>query len=197
MVGEVLAGMSAIGSLFASLGSGRANAEVAGQIKKRQSELENWYNKEYNTNYLDTEEAQSTIQILRDQMKDQMKKVDQGNAIRGASDEARIATADKLQRNLGQNTTRLAGYATRYKDMIRREYQNRKSYLDYLELQNLQRKADQWGNLAGNAMTAGIGFAQAGGEGAFKDWDEKLASLFGTKQPSAGVTAAYKARGIY
>lgn len=176
MIGEILTGVSVIGSLIGTLGSARANRNITGQINKRQSELQTWYDREYNTNYLDTEEAKSTIQILRDQLKEQMKKVDQSNVIRGASDEARVATAERLNKGLGQNITQLAGYGTRYKDMIRREYQGLKQNLDILQLENLQNKSQQWSNLSNNAMKAGVGFAEAAGKGAFDKWDDKIAN---------------------
>jgi hypothetical protein len=196
MIGEILAGVSALGSLYGSMRSAGANRNVTGFLNKRQSDLDAWYNREYNTNYLDTAEAKSTMQLLREQMRDQMKKVDQNSAIRGASDEARVAMADKLQENVGQNMTRLAGYGTRRKDMISRDYQRQKSYLDVLEAQDLQRKADQWSNFMNNSMNLGIGAAKAAGKGAFDDWDRKLVDLF-RKKPSKGVIDAYKARGLF
>lgn len=173
MIGEILAGVSALSSLFASLKSAQANKLADAQLRKRQSELDVWYNKEYNQNYLDTDEAKSIMTILENQRKEQMKKVDQNNAIKGASDEARIATADKLNRGIADNVTRLAGYGTRYKDMMRREYQGLKSNLDTLDWQNLQAKAQNWANFGNNAMSAGIGFAEAAGNGAFDTWENR------------------------
>ena len=172
MIGEVLAGISALSSLFGSLQSARANRAIDRQLQKRQSELDTWYNKEYNMNYLDTEEAKSVSELLNRNRDQAMKKVDQRNAIKGASDEARVATAESINRNVGDNLTQLAGYGTRYKDMIRREYQGLKSNLDDLEFQNLQNKSAQWSNFMTNALNAGIGFSQAAGEGAFQGWED-------------------------
>jgi hypothetical protein len=39
-------------------------------------------------------------------------------------------------------------------------------------MQNLQNKSAQWSNFSNNAMTAGMGFAEAAGEGAFKGWED-------------------------
>lgn len=172
MIGEVLAGLSVLSSLFGSMKSAQGNRAVDSQLRKRQSDLDNWYNKEYNMNYLDTDEAKSTAELLTRNRDQVMKKVDQGNAIKGASDEARVATADKINRSVGDEMTRLAGYGTRYKDSIRREYQGLKSNLDTLDMQNLQNKSAQWSNFSNNAMTAGMGFAEAAGEGAFKGWED-------------------------
>lgn len=178
MIGAGLAIASGLASLYGSMKSAQANRAIDDQLRRRQSELDTWYNKEYNQNYLDTEEAQSTVALLRQQMAEQMKKYDQNSAIKGASDEARIAQADQLQKRMGQNVTQLAGYGTRYKDMIRREYQGLNANLDQLQAQNLQNKNQQWMNFMGNATNAGMGFAEAGANGAFDNWDNKLTSMF-------------------
>lgn len=172
MIGEVLAGLSLVSSLFGSLKSAQDNKRMDRQLDKRQSELDAWYNKEYNMNYLDTDEAKSVTQLLNRQKEETLQKVDQNSAIKGASDEARVATADKINRSVGDELTRLAGYGTRYIDSIRREYQGLKSNLDNLESYNLQNKASQWSNFSSNATNAGIGFAQAAGEGAFDGWEK-------------------------
>ena len=172
MIGEVLAGISALSSLFGSLKSAGANRAIDRQLQKRQSELDTWYNKEYNMNYLDTDEAKSVSELLNRNRDQAMKKVDQRNAIKGASDEARVATAESINRNVGDNLTQLAGYGTRYKDSIRREYQGLKGNLDNLQLQQLQNKSNQWSNMMNNATNAGIGFSQAAGEGAFTSWED-------------------------
>lgn len=183
MIGEILGGVSALASLFGSLKSARANRAIDSQLAKQRSELQTWYDKEYSQPYLDTEEARSTLQILRNQAGEQMKKVDQGNAIRGASDETRVATADKLNRGMANATTQLAGYGTRKKEYTNRLYQGLKQNLSQLELQNLQNKSQQWSNFMGNAANAGTGFA-------------KLGSLW-KKKPSAGIVSAYQQRGIF
>ena len=172
MIGEVLAGLSLVSSLFGSLKSAQANNRMDRQLDKRQSDLDAWYNKEYNMNYLDTDEAKSVTQLLNRQKEETLQKVDQNSAIKGASDEARVATADKINRSVGDELTRLAGYGTRYRDSVRREYQGLKSNLDNLESYNLQNKASQWSNFSNNAANAGMGFAQAAGEGAFEGWEK-------------------------
>ena len=178
MVGEVLAGLSAMSSLFGSLKSAQSNNAIDAQLQQRQSELDTWYNKEYNQNYLDTDEARSVIQILNNQRADQMKKVDQNNAIKGASDETRVATADKLNRSMGDQTTRLAGMGTQRKYLTDRQYQNLKFNLDNLQGQNLQMKSNNWTNFMTNAANAGTGFAEASANGAFDEWDNKLSNYW-------------------
>lgn len=196
MIGGILGGLSVLSSLYGGIKSAQANRAIDSQLQRQRSELQSWYDKEYNQNFLDTDEAKSTLQVLRNQITERMKAVDQNNAIRGASDEARVATADKLNRGYANAATQLAGYGTRKKEYTGRLYQGLKQGQDQMQLQNLQNKSQQWSNFMGNAANMGIGAAQAGGDGAFDEWDGKLAGLF-RKKPSAGIVSAYQQRGIF
>ena len=196
MIGGILGGLSFLGSLYGGLKSAQSNNAIDSKLAGQRSELQTWYDKEYNQNYMDTDEAKSTLQVLRNQMGQRMKAVDQNNAIRGASDEARVATVDKLQQGYSNAATQLAGYGTRKKEYANRLYQSLLQGQNAQELGQLQNKAGQWGNFMNNAANMGIGAAEAGGDGAFEDWDNKLTSLW-KKKPSAGVVRAYQDRGIF
>lgn len=171
-IGLVLGLASLAASGYGMYKNAKANKAADQQLADRQSELDAWYNKEYNMNYLDTEEAKSTIKLLQNQMKEAMKKVDQNNAIKGASDEARVATADKLNTRLNDAVTKLAGYGTQYRDSIRREYQGLKGNLDNLQYQNLLGKSQNWANFSNNAMNTFGTAMEANSTGAF-DPDEE------------------------
>ena len=152
--------VSLIGSGAAAVGSAGANKRYDKYLEGRLSDLENWYNTEYNTPYLDTTSGKAAIGSLRTYYGDAMKKVGQNSAITGASDEAKVATGDKVQRGLADSVMRLAGYGTQYKDSIRREYQGQKMGLENMQQDNLARKSESWNNLMSNSMNAGIGAAE-------------------------------------
>jgi hypothetical protein len=192
MIGEILAGVSALGSLLGTFKSAQANQNIDKQIRQRQSELDTWYNKEYNTPWLETPEGKSLVTLMNNQRDQTMKKVDQNNAITGASDETRVATADKVNRGTADTLARAAGTGGRYNQQIlNRQYQGLKYGLDNLELQNLSNKNQQWGNFMNNAMNVGIGAAEATGGGAFNEWDNKLTGLWKKRKAmQAGVAAA-------
>ena len=196
MIGEILGGVSALASLFGSLKSARANQAIDSQLAKQRSELQTWYDREYHQPYLDTEEARSTMQILRNQAGEQMKKVDQNNAITGASDETRVATADKLNRGMANATTQLAGYGTRKKEYTNRLFQSLKQNLSQMELRNLENKSAQWSGFMQNATNAGIGFAQAGGSGAFEGLEDLWKKRKAGRQ-AAGIVAPLLGFGGY
>jgi len=178
MIGGILAAVSAAGSLYGTLKSAQANKLQEAQLKKRQTELQNWYDKEYNTNYLDTSAARGTLQILRNNNRETMKKVSQRNAIGGASDEKAVATADAVQKNYANNVAGVAAQGTARQDRIQGSYDMKKMNLDNLQAANLAQKSANWSNFTNNAMSAGIGFAEAGASGAFDKWDNKLGTLF-------------------
>ena len=178
MIGALLAAGSSLASWYGSKKSAQANRNIDNDLARRNRDLDTWYNREYNTPYLDTNEGKSTIQILRDDYIKRMKKVDQGNAIKGASDEMAVATADAGQQNFANNVTRLAGYGTQRQDQIGREYRGMKYNLDNLGMQNLQKKAQNWETFMDNASNAQQGFLKADAAGVFDKWDGTLKSLF-------------------
>jgi len=179
-IGAILAGISLAGSAYGSIKSAQANKQRDADLARRNNELENWYDKEYNTNFLDTSAAKGTLEILRRNNQEAMKKVSQNNAIRGASDEAAVATADNLQKSYANNVAQIASHGTQYKDSIRRDYMAQKMNLDNINAAGLAEKSANWSNFSNNAMNAGIGFAEASGEGAFEKGDEWMKKLWGS-----------------
>jgi hypothetical protein len=178
MVGTALAVGSTLAGLWGQLQSARANKATDELLRTRQSELENWYNREYNTPYLDTSAGQSAMRSLRTYYGDAMKKVNQQSAIAGASDEARIATGDRVQRGMAEYINRLAGYGTQYRDAIRREHTMRQSNLDNLQMQRQAQQDQNWQNFMRNtAQLAGAGI-EAEGMGAFDGYGGKIAEWF-------------------
>jgi len=178
MIGEALALASLVGSAFGTGQSALANRRIDRRIGEQEKELQYWFDKEYNRNFFDTDQAKSVISTLRNQHKDTLRSVAGDSAVTGASNEAKIAATEKTQKGYSDALTKLAGYGTNLRDSLRREYITRKSGLENLQLANLQNKSQNWANFMNNAMNAGIGFAEASGAGAFNDWDTYLKGLF-------------------
>jgi hypothetical protein len=178
MIGAALAIGSGLASAYGSMKSAQANNASDALLKQRQSALQSWYDKEYNTNYLDTTEARGSLQVLKNDLTERQKKVNQNNVIKGASDEVNVASGDQAQKVYANAVTRLAGYGTQRKDMIGREFRSRQEGLDNLQAANLQNKSAQWSNFMNNATNLGIGAAEADGMGAFDKWDGKIGNWY-------------------
>jgi|AMWB02.1.fsa_nt_gi hypothetical protein len=188
-VGSAIALGSTLVSMFGSAGSARANKRYDQYLEGRMSDLDKWYNTEYNTPYLDTTAGKSALGSLRTYYGDAMKKVGQNSAITGASDEAKVATGDKVQRGLADSVMRLAGHGTMYRDAIRREYQGMKMGLENLQQQNLANKSANWNTLMSNAANLGI-------TGAELTEGEGMEDIFGYLRKKRGTAANPLAQSI-
>lgn len=191
MVGTALALASLAASAYGAIKSGQENRETQGMLKQRKTDLDAWFNSEYNQDYLNTAEGSSALSTLRTNYQDMAKKTGQGNVVMGKSDESRIATNKELGKRYLDAIARLAGGGTYRKDMIQRQYAGREDNLNNLILGNQQTQAQNWANFGTNAMNAGIGFAGAEGAGAFDEWDKKLKGL-GNRFPATSGAGGLK-----
>lgn len=170
----------AIGSLLASgggmIGSSRTNNKIDEKIAGKQNDLQTWFDKEYNKNYFNTDQAKSAISALKDNFSETVKANRGRAAMLGSSNEAVVGSTDKAQKSYANSLLRLAGHGTQYRDALRREYVARKTGLDNAELSNLENKSQNWSNFASNAMGSATGALTAESMGAFKDF--KLGDLF-------------------
>jgi hypothetical protein len=171
-----------VGQLFGLGKSAQANKKYDQYLSGMNRKLDTWYNKEYNTNYLDTDEAKSVLRLLQNQAKEVSGDLESSAAITGASAEKQVAAKDKLNQNYTNAATRLSGYGTQRKDQIQREYMGRKNNLDQMNLQSLASKDQNWSQFGQNSMglaqNALMMNAMGGGKGG-SDWLKKLFSKGG------------------
>lgn len=146
-------GGSLAGNLFGLGKSAKANRQYDKYIADMNQRLENWYNKEYNTNYLDTEEAKSVLRLLFEQQKEQSEDLQNSAAITGASAEKQVAQKEKLNKNYTQAVTGMSGLGTRRKENIQNQYMGRKGQIDQLTLQNLLNKSQNWNTFGQNVSS--------------------------------------------
>lgn len=160
-------GLGVAGNLFGLSKSSQANRKYDNYISGMTNKLDNWYNKESNTNYLDTEEAKAVLRRLQEEAKEISGDLESSAAVTGASAEKQVAMKDKLNKNYTGAATSLAGRGTQRKDNLRREYMGRQSMLDQLKLQSLLGKSQNWNqfgqNVSGTAQNAMLVGTMGGG----------------------------------
>lgn len=114
----------------ASIASGIASAVAANkQAKRAQAEadkskalLQNWYDSQMNTNILDRADTLSMLKMYRDTMDEQNRKF-QTNAIKGgASEEVKIAYAQKQNKGYADAISRIAAQGQLRKDQVTDAY---------------------------------------------------------------------------
>lgn len=177
-LGTILTLASLASSAFGNAKSAQANKRIDNKLNADRRELDYWYDKEYNKNYFDTDQAKSVIGTLKDNFRDTVDATKGKAAVTGASNEAVVGAMDSAQKNYSNALMRLAGYGTDYRDSLRREYVTRNTGLNNLELANMENKSKNWSNFIGNALNASQGFAEAGANGAFDKADVFLKNLF-------------------
>lgn len=120
---------AALGAIT-SLGSGVASAITANQQAKRakaeadksQALLQNWYDSQMGTNILDRADTLSMLKMYRDTMDEQNRKF-QTNAIKGgASEEAKVAYAQKQNKGYADAISRIAAQGQQRKDQVADAY---------------------------------------------------------------------------
>ncbi len=143
--------LSAAGLVGGTAGSARANKKYENYLRDRQRKADTWYDREYNTNILDTDEGKATMQLLRNRLKEQTRAQGQANAIRGASDEAALASVTEGQKVYADAGLSLAARGQERKDNIQNIYDTKDMNLAGLKAQNLLDKRQNWSNLISNS----------------------------------------------
>lgn len=143
--------LSAAGLVAGTVGSARANKKYENYLRDRQRKIDTWYDREYNTNILDTDEGKATMQLLRNRLKEQTQARGQANAIRGASDEAALASVTEGQKVYADAGLSLAARGQERKDNIQNIYDTKDMNLAGLKAQNLLDKRQNWSNLISNS----------------------------------------------
>ena len=78
---------SAIASMIGTALNAKGNADERRQMERNRRKLDSWYEKEYNTNYMDTDEGKATMTLLRNQLRETKKVIARGRMEGGKSSE--------------------------------------------------------------------------------------------------------------
>lgn len=157
MIGAAIgAGVSALGTLFSGLSARRQARKAERQLEQRKEALDKEYAHDKNTNYLDTESARSTLALLRRQNQRQQEALNNNAVKSGASDEAKVAAAGRLNESYADAVSQIAGMGTEYKQRLKENYQSRSDALDDALLNVKLQKAQATNDMIGQfAQTAG------------------------------------------
>lgn len=118
----IAAGVSAVGSLAGGLSASSKQRKANADLERRRNEARLRFQQESNTDYLDTATARSAINVLRKQGDRQLDRLNTDAVRRGASDEAKVAAASRINENQADAISRLAGFGTQYQQQIKDRY---------------------------------------------------------------------------
>lgn len=153
-VAPLIGGLISLGGSIAGAAMGNAAAKKqASAYDEAWGDYEDWYEGQMNANILDRADTLSMLKRYRDWQEEDAKKY-QTNAIKGgASEEAKIAYAQKANKGYADAISRIAAMGQQYKDRLSQNYMTKKF--------NFQTKRADMLGAGGQAVASGI--ANAGG----------------------------------
>lgn len=145
--------------LFAGAKNASAMRKFRAYLDNRINETNTYYGSKLSQDYLDTEEAKSTLSAMRDGMKRNIQSLNNSGVAKGMTDEGRVAAAGEINDRFAQGMSRIAGQGTAYKDRLRSSWRAEKQALEDQKMGAQAADAGkyaQMGSNISNAIGAGL-----------------------------------------
>lgn len=118
-VGAIIGAVgSAVGGVLGSIRAAKQRRELDNQQKR----LDNWYNGEMGTNYLDRADSRSMLNRIRNYYDERMRKQNTQNIKGGASEEAKVAQAVAANKGIADAASRISAAGQQHKDSVAGQY---------------------------------------------------------------------------
>lgn len=160
VLGALGLGMSAASGIFGAIKASKAAAAQKKAIAKQEAKNDAWYNNQYYQNYMDSTEAKSAMQRVKETLQRENADARAQAAVSGATPEAAVAQQRANQQSLENTATTLAGNATQRKNYVDSVNQANQQQIHNAQMQQAQ--ADETGasqvmnnglNLIGSALS--------------------------------------------
>lgn len=170
MIGSLIsAGVGIAGGISGKAQEAKRRRSMDKWIDKQSAEAKAYYDRESNTDMVDTAEGSSAVQGLRKMLRENNKRVDNSAIQTGATAESAIAAKEQANNTLSEGMSSIAALGGQRKQALRSQYMQQKSNLDGLKYQNMSGAADASGNMASNMFGLGTqSLASFGADGGFK-----------------------------
>lgn len=158
LLGAIGAGLGLAGSLGSAILGGSKAAKAANQanklVEQQQKDNQAWFDRRYNEDYSQTAEAQNLMNYAREQAEKQFRRAEGAAAVTGATDESVARAKQSANEMLSETASNIAAQGTARKDAIEQQYLNTKNSLTQQQVDNLQQKAQNISQAAGQASSA-------------------------------------------
>ena len=118
-------------------------------LDKQQEKLDDWYETEMNTSYVDRADSQDLLRRITEQNKEAMKSLNTDAIKSGATEEAKVAAASRQNRNYADAVGRIAAMGQRHKDNVSQQYMTNTNSIE-------QARMGLQGDGGGDALAGGI-----------------------------------------
>ena len=114
-----VAGISPIGSvIYGAIKNANAVKDKEETIEDYKTDLDAWYDKNYNQDFLSTNVGKAALERTREQMFDQNKQADNAKVVTGATNEASLAAKTKNNDMFSDTVNKLAAMGTARQDRV-------------------------------------------------------------------------------
>lgn len=130
-LGMLLSSALNVGSAVAGGFAGKnANNNIANNLKKRESENRNWFDRRYNENATQRADAQRLLELTRKQIAERNQQAAGRAAVMGGSDAATAAVKEANNEAVADTASRIAASGEARKDAIEQTYMGRKDAIE-------------------------------------------------------------------
>jgi hypothetical protein len=162
MIPAIIGAAVAIGSsIYAGVKSAKARKSQQKLINEQRQKNEEWYNKNYYSDYMQNADVQSALSQLRDNIYTNNKRIAGASAMRGGTDEARLAAQVEGGRTYGDAIRGIAGQATAYKQGVDTQNRQNQQNIMALMMNMYNQNAANANQMGQNGMNAGVGMMQS------------------------------------
>lgn len=156
-LGALSAGTSVAGGLL----SRNAAKKAARQVKYRRNAEKAWYDKEYNTDYIDTKAGQNLLRRAQEVQDKYVKKADGAAAVGGGTDASVALAKENANKAMGDTIANVAAQDTARKQRVADQHLANTNVISAQSQQVEQSKADATAGAAQGASNAAASAASA------------------------------------
>lgn len=137
VAGIVSAAISIGSSIWGAITGNKKRKKAEAKLKQKKKELTEWRDGELQQNFLDRADSQAAMRRVKEHNEQAMEGLNTNAIKTGATDQAKVAAASKLNKNYAGVVSQIAGVGAQHKDRVQQQYLQATANLDNLEIQNL------------------------------------------------------------
>lgn len=183
LIGGIIGG---VGAAAAGIIGGNATRKAAQRnerlLKEQEDRQKAWYDKQYNSNFLDRSDARAAINKTRELLSERYRSAEGAAAVAGATAESVAQQKAAANETLAEMTSNLAERADAYKEGVRANYEAQQDAMTQQKIginnQRAQATAQAASGLASAAGSFGEALGSTGLDGMLGD---KITGIFKKK----------------
>lgn len=161
IVGAASAGLGVVGSLFGGAKARKAAKAALAENKYRTNAEKAWYDKEYNTDYMDTKAGQNMLRRAQEIQDSYIRKADGAAAVGGGTSASTAMAKESANRTMGNTIANIGAQDTARKQSVSDQHMRNEQSLSQQRESIYNQQAASTAEAAQNFSNAMMGAASA------------------------------------